>query len=31
MTVTRMMGKGAKLSAEEKQILIDYLSETYKP
>jgi len=30
-TVTRMMGKGAKLSAEEKQILIDHLSETYKP
>jgi len=26
-----MMGKGAKLSAEEKQILIDHLSETYKP
>ena len=31
MTVTRMMGKGAKLSAEEKQIFIDHLSETYKP
>ena len=30
-TVTRMMGKGAKLTAEEKQILVDYLSKTYKP
>lgn len=30
-TVTRMMGKGAKLSPEEKQLLVDYLSKTYKP
>ena len=30
-TVNRMMGKGAKLSAEEKEILLSYLSETYKP
>ena len=30
-TVNRMMGKGAKLSAEEKSVLIKYLSDTYKP
>lgn len=30
-TVSRMMGKGAKLNEEEKQILVDYLSKTYKP
>lgn len=30
-TVNRMMGKGAKLSEEEKVILLDYLSKTYKP
>jgi cytochrome c5 len=30
-TVTRMMGKGAKLTEEEKQILVEYLSKTYKP
>ena len=30
-TVTRMMGKGAKLSAEEKKVLLDFLSKTYKP
>jgi cytochrome c5 len=30
-TVTRMMGKGAKLSDEEKETLVDYLSKTYKP
>ena len=30
-TVTRMMGKGAKLTPDEKQILVDYLSKTYKP
>ena len=30
-TVTRMIGKGAKLSAEEKKVLIDYLGRTYKP
>lgn len=30
-TVTRMMGKGAKLTAEEKKILLEHLSKTYKP
>lgn len=30
-TVSRMMTKGAQLTAEEKQILVDYLSKTYKP
>ena len=30
-TVTRMMGKGAQLTTEEKKELIDYLSKTYKP
>jgi cytochrome c5 len=30
-TVTRMMGKGAKLSEEEKKTLLDHLSNTYKP
>lgn len=30
-TVTRMMGKGAKLSADEKKALIDHLAKTYKP
>lgn len=30
-TVTRMIGKGAKLSADEKTILIDHLAKTYKP
>ena len=30
-TVNRMMGKGAKLSEEEKVILLDFLSKTYKP
>ena len=30
-TVTRMIGKGAKLSPDEKQVLVDYLSKTYKP
>ena len=30
-TVSRMIGKGAKLSAEEKEILVEHLSETYKP
>lgn len=29
--VDEMIGKGAKLSAEEKAILIDFLAETYKP
>ena len=28
-TVTRMVGKGAKLSAEEQTILIEYLAQTY--
>lgn len=30
-TVNRMMGKGARLSEEEKTTLLDYLSKTYKP
>ena len=30
-TVTRMMGKGAKLSADEKKALIDHLAKNYKP
>lgn len=30
-TVTKMMGKGAKLSADEKKTLVDYLAKTYKP
>lgn len=30
-TVNRMMGKGARLSEEEKVILLDFLSKTYKP
>lgn len=30
-TVTRMMDKGAKLSADEKKTLVDYLAKTYKP
>jgi len=30
-TVQRMMGKGAKLSEEEKQTLVNYLAATYKP
>lgn len=30
-TVTRMMGKGAQLTPEEKQVLVGYLSKTYKP
>jgi cytochrome c5 len=30
-TVTRMMGKGAKLSADEKKALVEHLSKTYKP
>lgn len=30
-TVTRMMGKGAKLSEDEKKILVEHLSSTYKP
>jgi len=29
--VTSMIGKGAKLSAEEKKTLVDYLAKTYKP
>ena len=31
ITVNRMMGKGARLSEEEKTTLLDYLSKTYKP
>lgn len=30
-TVARMMDKGAKLSEQEKKILVDYLATTYKP
>ncbi len=30
-TVSRMMSKGARLSAEEKEVLVKYLAETYKP
>ena len=30
-TVNRMIGKGARLSEEEKKVLVDYLSKTYKP
>jgi len=30
-TVTRMMGKGAKLTEPEKKALVDHLAKTYKP
>jgi hypothetical protein len=30
-TVTRMVGKGAKLTIDEKKVRVDYLSKTYKP
>ncbi len=30
-TVKRMMGKGARLTEEEKDVLVEYLSKTYKP
>ena len=30
-TVNRMMGKGAKLTEQEKVVLLDFLSKTYKP
>ena len=30
-TVTRTIGKGAKLDAVEKKALVDYLGKTYKP
>lgn len=30
-TVTRMIGKGAKLSEPEKKALVDHLAKTYKP
>ena len=30
-TVNRMIGKGAKLSDDEKTVLIDFLSKNYKP
>lgn len=30
-TVTRMQGKGAKLSEEEKKVLLDHLIKSYKP
>lgn len=29
--VTRMVGKGTKLSESEKKTLVDYLAKTYKP
>jgi cytochrome c5 len=31
VTVTRMIGKGAKLTVDEKAVLVDYLGKTYKP
>ena len=30
-TVTRMVGKGASLSTEEQQVLVNYLAKTYAP
>ena len=30
-TVSRMVGKGAKLTSEEQQVLVDYLAKTYAP
>ncbi len=30
-TVSRMIGKGAKLTAEEKKALVEHLAKTYKP
>lgn len=30
-TVTRMMGKGAKLTEPEKKALVEHLAKTYKP
>ena len=30
-TVKRMMGKGAKLTEEERKVLVEHLSNTYKP
>lgn len=30
-TVTRMMGKGAVLNAEEKTVVVDYLTKYHKP
>ncbi|PKN11863.1 MAG: hypothetical protein CVU69_10315 [Deltaproteobacteria bacterium HGW-Deltaproteobacteria-4] len=30
-TVSRMMGKGAQLSGEEKKALVEHLGKTYKP
>jgi cytochrome c5 len=30
-TVTRMVGKGAKLTSEEQKVLVDYLAKTYGP
>lgn len=30
-TVTRMLGKGARLTAEEKDLLLEHLSANYKP
>jgi len=31
VTVTRMIGKGAKLSENEKKLLVDHLAATYAP
>ena len=30
-TVSRMINRGARLTDEEKKVLVDYLSERYKP
>lgn len=30
-TVSRMVGKGAKLTNDEKKVLVDHLAKTYKP
>lgn len=30
-TVTRMVGKGAKLTSDEQQVLVDYLAKIYAP
>jgi cytochrome c5 len=30
-TVSRMIGKGAKINADEKKILVEHLGKTYKP
>ena len=30
-TVSRMIGKGAKINADEKKVLVEHLGKTYKP